>query len=346
MSDWYGSVDSALIDMADKCLIKGKTVTVRGMETKELLMEQFTVFNPLNRIVFNPARNGNVFASIAETLWMLAGRDDLDWLERYIPQCKKWSDDGKTWRAAYGPRLRSWYINQFETVDQIAEVVKKLTDDPETRQAVISIWDPAEDWVEDSKDYPCNNWLHFIIRDNKLHLNVSIRSNDLIYGFSHNDFFSWSVLLQLMAHWVGVEVGNIVWNATSLHIYKQHYEKAQKIVDAYKDTIISHPLPPKPIIRFSDFDTYLNIALNNVRSLQAHIDYQFQPIGLLHIMRRMLVIYNYYLDYVKAKHNLQSNVRHLAIMVHNLPECDMKYAAYLYFKLHIVSSYTDIADKL
>jgi hypothetical protein len=163
-------------------------------------------------------------------------------LELFIPQVKKFSDDGRTWRAGYGPRLRAWQQERFREypggwevdryeIDQIAKVMGKLRTDQDTRQAVITIWDPAEDWVEGSRDYPCNNWLHFIIRDDKLHLNVGVRSNDLVFGFSHVDFFGWSVLLELMANWVGVGMGTINWNATSMHIYERHFGMMQQIVE-------------------------------------------------------------------------------------------------------------------
>lgn len=325
----YVDIDDALGRLLSSCLAVGDTVTVRGSETKELLMESFTVANPLHRVVYNKHRKGNIFAVIAETLWVLAGRNDLDWLEQYIPQCKKWSDDGKTWRAAYGPRLRNW-----NGVDQIAEVMKKLQDDPYTRQAVITIWNPSEDWVESSKDYPCNNWLHFIIRDNELHLNVVVRSNDLIYGFSHVDFFCWSVLQQLMAYWLQVRVGTIGWNVTSLHIYKKHYKKADKMCDDWLDYMqyLEKPNPPQVTCGgLNDFDQWANVSLD-FEVIQRDIMSDFTPVGLLHTMRRMLVIYQYYKKFVKAKDGNPRNTQKLTTMVDNLPDCDMKTAAIQYFQ--------------
>lgn len=205
-------------------LMQQPEVTVRGMTTREVIGVRMTIQKPRHRYFLVPGRNGNVFSQIAEALWVLAGRNDLEFITRYIPQAPKFSDDGVTWRAGYGPRLRDWH-----GTDQIGNVVRLLKKDPHSRQAVISLWDPAEDWQE-SKDIPCNNWLHFLIRNNRLHLNVSVRSNDAWYGFSHADFFIWSLLQEYVAHWVGVELGQMNWFVGSYHIYDRHYDSAKEVI--------------------------------------------------------------------------------------------------------------------
>jgi thymidylate synthase len=248
---YYDSAQTVLVKELGALLTIGKDITVRGFTTKELLFRNFTVLNPLHRVIAVKHRNANIFAQIAETLWMLAGRNDLEFLEPYIPSVYKWSDDQKTWRGAYGPRLRAWpapslsNIPTWYEIDQLREVANKINTDRYTRQAIIMIWDPAKDWVEGSKDYPCNNWLHFIVRDGKLHLNVAVRSNDVMFGFSHADFFGWSVLLQMMAYWTAKEVGTIVWNVTSWHVYERHWDKAMRIANTpNKDTVYSYEFEP------------------------------------------------------------------------------------------------------
>jgi len=280
----YKDVHEAFIGTVKDVMSKGNDITVRGMPTKELMGHAFKVENADMRMLAMPERGTNPFAQIAETLWMLAGRDDLDWLELYIPQCKKWSDDGKTWRGAYGPRLRNWRNPEITDagVDQLMRVSDLLNNDPGTRQAVMTIWDPAKDWVK-SKDIPCNNWLHFIIRDGKLHLNVGVRSNDAIYGFSHNDFFSWSMLLQMMAHWSGVHTGSITWFAGSYHIYDKYYVLARKIALCDTPSMYDYlerndqKLNPLPIFdtEFQYFDAALDIvfkAENAMRNLMEEGD--------------------------------------------------------------------------
>lgn len=330
-SSMFTTADHAAHD-ALKEMMYGNCNKVAG--TYELALASFTILQPLKRVCLLNGRNGNVFAQIAETLWMLSGRDDLTWLERYIPQCKNWSDDGLVWRAAYGPRLRAWEShNRNRRIDQILECVHKLFQDPTSRQAVVSIWDPAHDWVVGSKDYPCNNWLHWIIRNGHLHMNVVVRSNDVIYGFTHADFFAWSVLHQLMAYTLKVNVGRMHWNATSFHMYERHENKARKIIaqndaerlsDAHRAAI---SLPTYTSLY--DFDSVvMNIfAEEDVsrRNVAYPNDYYAVPApDLVPMMGYMLKIYNAHLN--------GANIDTINTYINAMPECDMKVAARLYFQ--------------
>src|SRR5699024_1776026 len=101
-------------------------------------------------------------------------RDDIKSLERYLPRARDFSDDGETWRGAYGPRIRN----------QIPYVARVLTEQPDSRQAVISIYNPAVDSTSvPVLDRPCNLALQFLLRGGELHCNVFLRSNDAIWGY-------------------------------------------------------------------------------------------------------------------------------------------------------------------
>jgi thymidylate synthase len=109
-----------------------------------------------------------------------------------------------------------------------------LMEDPNSRRAVASMFDPSEDYWYDKqsidhkrpKDVPCNDWLHFYIRDDKLNLHIAQRSCDLWWGFSGINAFEFSVLHEAMACWLNVKVGEITWFITSLHLYDQHWKRA------------------------------------------------------------------------------------------------------------------------
>jgi thymidylate synthase len=213
------------ISLAD-ALSHGGVIHVRGEEVRELRNRVTVLEQPLERCVFLRYRNNDIFAALAETLWVLAGRDDVAWLGRYLPRAPEFSDDGLVWRAAYGPRLRNW-----SGTDQLACVRQLLLDELATRRAVMSLYDPGRDFVV-SKDIPCNNWLHWLVRDGRLHLNIAVRSNDIVWGFSGANSFGWSVLHDLMANWTGVPVGEATYFASSLHLYARHYRRAEKIVSS------------------------------------------------------------------------------------------------------------------
>lgn len=228
MRNVYRNISTAAAESFSVLLAGGRAVRVRDQDTFELLNRVTVLERPSERLLFLPGRLHDVFAQVAETLWVLRGRNDIDWLSGYLPRAPDFSDDGKTWRAAYGPRLRRWHGE----VDQVGEVRRILRQDRASRRAVISLFDPDSDFTE-SRDIPCNNWLSWLIRDGELHLNVALRSNDALWGFSGTNAFEWSVLHELMAGWTDTKVGPLTFLATSFHLYAERLERARNIVAGF-----------------------------------------------------------------------------------------------------------------
>ena len=180
----FDTINEALPGMMGHLLLDGRYVPSRNGVTKELAFTGITIVKPQHREILNAARKHNLAAQIAETMWVLAGRNDVEWLGRYLPRAKDFSDNGLTWRAGYGPRLRAFSPRRkLEGIDQLEYVVDLLRKDPGTRQAVMSIWNPLVD-TEPGKDIACNNWLHFLSREGFLDLHVAVRSNDAMWGWS------------------------------------------------------------------------------------------------------------------------------------------------------------------
>jgi thymidylate synthase len=219
------NITDALFGVLEDIEKRGQVVVSRGGEQRETVGSLVTIDRPRERVLTVPHRHNNIFAQVAETMWVLAGRDDLKFLGRYLPRAFQFSDDGETWRAAYGPRLRAW----GSQVDQLKAVRDRLIEDRYTKRAVAVIFDPARDYTE-TLDVPCNNWLHFLQRDSALQLNVAVRANDAIWGFSGINAFEWSVLHELMATSLGWEVGRMSWFVGTMHIYERHYEVAKRIM--------------------------------------------------------------------------------------------------------------------
>lgn len=224
----YRNLTHAFVGSLRALLAEGERLHVRGQTVIELRNRVTVLERPLERCIITPHRNNNVFATVAETMWVLAGRNDLAYLSDYLPNAAQFSDDGLVWRAGYGPRLRDWH-----GVDQVEAVLRLLRDELATRRAVMTIFDPSLDYAE-SRDIPCNNWIHWLVRGGRLHMNVAIRSNDAIWGFSAINAFEWSVLHELMAHWTGVAVGDVTYLASSYHLYEdRHAKRARRIVDDF-----------------------------------------------------------------------------------------------------------------
>jgi thymidylate synthase len=225
----FPTVSEALPVICARLLEAGDEVGSRNGRVKELLNPQVVITDPMRREILTLNRKANVFAQIAETMWVLAGRNDIEWLSAYLPRAMDYSDDGKTWRAAYGRRIRHWNCDPgWEGIDQLAYVVDMLRADPLSRQAVINIWDPSVDTTP-GKDKACNDFIQFQSRLGALHMTVTVRSNDVMWGWSGINAFEWSTLQEIVAHLLGITVGTLTFNIGSLHLYAQHWNKGGRL---------------------------------------------------------------------------------------------------------------------
>src|SRR5690606_18825384 len=135
-----------------------------------------------------------------ELLWYLSGSNKLDFICYYLRHYKKFSDDGKTIHGGYGPRLFDLRGN-----NQIENIISLLRRKRDSRQAVIQLFD-ANDLAEEHKDIPCTCTLQFLVRQDRLHLVTSMRSNDAFWGLPH-DIFSFTMLQEIMARSLDLEIG-------------------------------------------------------------------------------------------------------------------------------------------
>ena len=230
MTTYYRStVNDALPVLCRDIMTAGDEMASRlGDRVKEIRNVDIGLAYSWKRYVTVPGRRVSLPAQIAETMWVLAGRNDIGWLENYLPRAADFSDDGLTWRGGYGPRLRHWPTPDGGSIDQLAHVLGLLQEDSTTRRAVISLYNPAID-AAPGRDIPCNNWLQFANRDGQLHMAVATRSNDLIWGWSGINAFEWSALLEIMAGLLGLDVGTLRFHIASLHIYDRHWTKARQL---------------------------------------------------------------------------------------------------------------------
>jgi thymidylate synthase len=198
---------------------RGHECSPRGKRIKELLHTQVTISDLRNNILTHPLRDLNYRFLVAEWLWIQSFREDVVWIERFNKQISKFSDDGKMFRGAYGPRLR----------EQLHRVITFIGQDPDTRQAVIRIFDKT-DLMVPTKDVPCTLSLQLLLREGKLHSIMTMRSNDLWLGFPY-DAFNFSQLTNSIAGELEVETGSFTLQAGSSHIYEQDWYKVRGVVE-------------------------------------------------------------------------------------------------------------------
>lgn len=193
-------------------------VTVRGRPTRELLNVVTEIRNPRARCQIVPGRKLNPWLALSECLWLLAGRDDVASLSPYNKRIMEFSDDGETLYGAYGARIYT----------QIPQVIERLRKDSNDRRAVLTTWE-KEDLVADTKDPPCNTQVMFKVRNEKLYMLVTNRSNDLHWGLHAVNLMQFGVLQEYIACRLGVGMGTQTHISNSLHIYTD--KRAQAITD-------------------------------------------------------------------------------------------------------------------
>lgn len=228
----------------------GSPVSPRGHKTWEVLDVHLLLGRPRARLVhLPPARVLNPAFAAAEAVWILSGTD-APWIHAYNRQLRRYADDGVL-RGAYGPRLRHWRGR----VDQLAVVVDLLKHDPDSRRAVIQLYDPALD-ARDHRDVPCTLGYRFHIRQGRLHMSTTMRSQDAWIGLPYDVFFA-TVLHELVAGWLGVEMGDYHHHVDSLHLYDQDRRHAGETLPAPAAT----DMPPLAV-PWTGFDDLLDHVVN------------------------------------------------------------------------------------
>lgn len=195
----------------------GVRVAPRGEATIEYPGPVATTYiEPCHRVLMDKVRDANPFFHLFESLWILAGRSDVAFLEQFNSNIANYSDDGVVFHAPYGHRLRKAF-----GFDQIEAVIKELDENPDSRRAVLCIWDPRSDLNQQSKDIPCNDTIFFKLRKRRLNMTVCCRSNDVVWGAYGANAVQFSMLLEYVAAHLAVPVGQYTQISDSFHVYEK-----------------------------------------------------------------------------------------------------------------------------
>jgi thymidylate synthase len=216
------SADEAWCNAAAE-FVSGRESTLhsgRDGDTHELLHATFCIHDPRQRWITSRRPQINPAFAIAEIVWILRGREDSAFLNFWNSQLHKFCGNGPKYDGAYGYRFRE----QFGT-DQLERAYLALRGCPESRQVVMQIWDPKKDLPDAlgrpaSSDVPCNICSMLKIRNGRLEWTQILRSNDLFLGVPYN-FVQFTSLQEVMAGWLGLELGDYVQFSDSLHVYQR-----------------------------------------------------------------------------------------------------------------------------
>ena len=299
----------------------------RDGKVKEILDFKTIVTNPYRRLVGGYGRNINPFFLLAEAMWIFCGRKDVRFLSLFNKNMEQFSDDGKVFHAPYGFRLRHWGVRSEDKFceenlhaaqgyDQVADAIKLFENNPNTRQVVLSIWNPDLDLGTKTKDIPCNDIIMLKIRDGKLITTIQNRSNDLHWGLPTN-LFQFSFLTELIAACLNIELGTQTHNSQSLHVYDwnnianvmqenfSQEERGFNLYDVAKERRIdfnfSHQVAGN---RLREIDYYINVLLDNIERVSRGADENKDEISSLanfsQYLHRVYVYLRIYLKYKSA----------------------------------------------
>ena len=182
----------------------------------------------------------------SELLWFLEGSGDENRLKelnssattiwRANAEAPYWKPkakfDGDLGRV-YGVQWRAWQKPDGTTVDQIAEAIRLIKEEPTSRRIIVNAWNPGE--LDQMALPPCHMFFQFFVADGKLSLFMHQRSCDMFLGVPFN-IASYSLLLHMVAQVTGLTAHEFVHSLGDTHIYNNHF-------DAVKEQLAREPYP-------------------------------------------------------------------------------------------------------
>lgn len=240
------TLDDLLGAIIPKLLRSRTRISPSRGPARELTGVLLNLRNPRARLSRTETR-GRIFSCLGELLWYLSGTNALDFITYYIGRYRDESDDGETVYGGYGPRL----FNMNGRIDQVENVRQLLCRNPDTRRAVIQLFD-ARDLAAQHQEVPCTCTLQFLHRGGALHMFTHMRSNDAFVGLAH-DVFAFTMLQEIMARSLGVQLGQYKHAVGSLHLYESDVVAAGQFLDeGFQESIAMPEMPagnPWPSIR-------------------------------------------------------------------------------------------------
>jgi len=169
---------------------------------------------------------------VLELLWFLRGDGNAKWLqERGVSIWNEWAKPDGTLGPVYGVQWRSWPTPDGGHIDQIAEVVKQLKSNPDSRRIIVSAWNVAE--LSKMALLPCHAFFQFYVapgahpgQPGKLSCQLYQRSADIFLGVPFN-IASYALLTHMLAQQCDLDVGDFIWTGGDCHIYSNHHEQVR-----------------------------------------------------------------------------------------------------------------------
>lgn len=239
----------------------GTVQSSRAGQTYEILHSAMSISDPIQRWVTSRQPPINIAFAVAEVVWIMTGRNDSAFLNYFNKQLPKYAGYCATYHGAYGHRLR-----HHLGVDQLERAYQVLRIKPNSRQVVLQIWDgrsdlPNSSGEEASPDIPCNVVSILKVRSGKLEWMQILRSNDLYRGLPYN-LVQFTTLQEIVAGWLGLEVGEYNQISNSLHVYESDLEYISSSSPNHHAVNVDSLAFPK-----EESDEYFNELAHNIETI-------------------------------------------------------------------------------
>jgi len=196
-----------------------------GVKMVELIAPRIEL-DPTQRILeFGKVRKTPLDYMERELIWYDSQSLSTEYIKDYAQLWVKVASDNGYINSNYG-----WCIYSKENGHQYKNTLRELRKNPDSRRASMIYTRPTmhTDYNDLGKsDFVCTNAVTFAIRDNRLNCVVQMRSNDLIFGYLNDSYWHKHVqselLNDLLLDYPELELGDIIWNAASAHIYERHF---------------------------------------------------------------------------------------------------------------------------
>lgn len=182
---------------------------------------------------------------VHELLWFLKGDTNIQYLkENGVTIWDEWADEEGNLGPVYGSQWRNWEAKDGRTIDQIANVIHQIKNNPDSRRILVSAWNVGE--IDNMKLPPCHLLFQFYVANGKLSCMLTMRSVDTFLGLPFN-IASYALLTHMIAQQCDLEVGEFVWSGGDVHIYSNHFEQVERQLSREP-----YPLPKLVIKRKPD----------------------------------------------------------------------------------------------
>jgi len=162
---------------------------------------------------------------IYELLWFLNGDTNVKYLqENGVRIWNEWADESGDLGPVYGKQWRSWEGADGQTYDQIADVIRTIKTNPNSRRIIVSSWNVCD--LDSMALNPCHALFQFYVADGKLSCQLYQRSADVFLGVPFN-IASYALLTMMMAKVTGLEYGDFVHTFGDVHLYNNHFAQAE-----------------------------------------------------------------------------------------------------------------------